>query len=322
MTGPFVPPDALSPAAPQAASVARLFFAMLGIAGVVFVIVMALALVALARRRRDGEDPRDPARTRTAERWVAIGGGVTAAILVALVAASVSASRALSSQGPEKARDALQVEVTGHQWWWEVRYPDPDPTRIFSLANEIHVPVGRPVRIALEATDVIHSFWVPNLSGKKDLIPGRRNELWITAAREGIYRGQCAEFCGMEHARMGFRLVAERPELYEAWAARQRSPAPEPADAAAARGRQVFLAAPCALCHTVAGTDAHGTNGPDLTHVAGRLTLGAGTLPNDLPRLTAWVVDAPSLKPGVNMPRNLLPAEDLDALTAYLETLK
>ena len=172
------------------------------------------------------------------------------------------------------------MAVYGNQWWWEVDYLSDDPARRFVTANELHLPVGRPVHLLLRSRDVVHSFWVPSLSGKVDLFPGRTNELWLKPEAAGVYRGQCAEFCGMQHAKMGLVVVAESPREFAAWAARQRQPARPPRSPVERRGQQVFLSHACAVCHTVAGTPARGTVGPDLTHLGSRLTLAAAVLPN------------------------------------------
>jgi cytochrome c oxidase subunit 2 len=203
-----------------------------------------------------------------------------------------------------------------------VRYQDPAPSRSFSTANEIHIPVGRPVELTLRSIDVIHSFWVPNLHGKKDLIPGQVNTLLLQADRAGVFRGQCAEFCGLQHANMALHVVAEPQEQFAKWQAQQRRPAPEPANDAQRRGREVFMASSCVLCHKIGGTMAGGVTGPDLTHVASRLSLAAGTLPNTRGHLAGWIVDPQMHKPGNNMPPNLLSPGDLQALLSYLDTLR
>jgi cytochrome c oxidase subunit 2 len=236
-----------------------------------------------------------------------------------LLAADVFTSRALARL---PLKDAVNIELIGHQWWWEARYHDEDPSREFTTANELHIPVGRPVVVTLRSNDVIHSLWIPNLQGKKDLIPGRTATLRLRADRAGTYRGQCAEFCGLEHALMALLVEAEPGERYEAWAAQQRRPAAAPADALARRGQEVFLGKSCVMCHTVTGTTANARLGPDLTHLASRRTIASGMFPNNRGHLAGWILDPQSLKPGVNMPANSLPPDDLQALLAYLETLK
>jgi cytochrome c oxidase subunit 2 len=194
--------------------------------------------------------------------------------------------------------------------------------RRFTTANEIHVPVGRPVSLELRAQDVIHSFWVPNLAGKKDLLPGYVQSAWFRADRAGTYRGQCAEFCGAQHAKMGLVVIADPPARYEAWASQSRKPASPPVDAVQRQGEVVFLSGSCAMCHTIAGTRAGSRTGPDLTHVGSRLTLAAGTLPNTPENLARWITDPQRVKPGTRMPATQLPPRDLAALVMYLEALK
>jgi cytochrome c oxidase subunit 2 len=216
----------------------------------------------------------------------------------------------------------LTIDLTGHQWWWEVRYVDPDPSKIVVDANELHIPTGEPVQIKVTSRDVIHSFWVPNIIGKRDLIPGYTSSLFLDADKPGTYRAQCAEFCGYEHAKMALDVVVHPREQFAAWLAAARTPAAHPADSSAAEGEKIFLAGPCSSCHAIAGTSAYGTVGPNLTHLASRLTIGAGTLRNTRGNLGGWIVDPQSIKPGVRMPSNQLEAKDLRALLDYLETLK
>jgi cytochrome c oxidase subunit 2 len=244
---------------------------------------------------------------------------VSTFLLFGLVLADVLTDRALSRLPVD---NALRIEMTGYQWWWQVRYANDGDAPGFTLANELHVPVGRPVVVSLKAADVIHTFWVPNLHGKKDMIPGRDATIEFRADRAGVYRGQCAEFCGYEHALMAFQVIADPPAQYEAWAARQRQPSIAPSDDIAVRGRDVFMSQDCARCHTVRGTEAQGTIGPDLTHVASRQFIAAGTLSNNRGNLAGWIVDPRALKPGTVMPPTRLPPADLQALLVWMETLK
>ena len=216
----------------------------------------------------------------------------------------------------------LTIRVLGHQWWWELEYEGADPSRSFTTANEIHVPVGVPVLLKLESTDVIHSFWVPSLMGKMDLIPGRSTTLRFTADRAGTYRGQCAEFCGLQHAKMGMLVIAQEPEAFGRWRDAQVHPRIEPASAAASAGEAAFTAAPCSMCHQIRGTGAAGRIGPDLTHLGSRSTLGAATLPMSRGNLAAWIVDPHGIKPGVNMPLVKLDPDQINTISAYLEGLK
>jgi cytochrome c oxidase subunit 2 len=188
--------------------------------------------------------------------------------------------------------------------------------------NELHVPTGRPILFQLRSTDVIHSFWIPNLQGKKDLVPGRPTSLWMQIGRPGIYRGQCAEFCGYQHAHMGLLIVAESPEQFAAWQQAQRTVPPAPATERQKRGQQLFLTGSCVLCHTIAGTLARSRVGPPLTHLASQQTIGAGVVANTRENLARWIRDPHTMKPGVRMPQNFLAQEDLAALLDYLATLK
>jgi len=287
------------------------------------VLVVAAAWIAVLRhRRREFEAPEvdeDPRQSQRLARNVGIATVLSGIGLFVLVVASVATDRALAGL---PLQDALHIEVTGHQWWWEVRYDDADPSKVFDTANEIHIPVGRPVTLTLKADDVIHSFWVPNLHGKKDLIPGRTATTTLRADRPGIYRGQCAEFCGYQHAWMGLLVVAESPADYARWEAAQRAPAAEPTDAMASEGRRVFESGTCAMCHAVQGTLANARRAPDLTHVASRSTLAAVALDNTPANRAAWVQDPQRFKPGSNMPPVSLPPEQMGALLAYLGTLR
>jgi cytochrome c oxidase subunit II len=239
--------------------------------------------------------------------------------LIALTVVSYSAGRGLFS---ESGAGAVGIEVVGHQWWWEVHYLVAQASDSFVTANEIHIPVGETVRLTLRADDVIHSFWVPNLHGKKDLIPGQVNLLYLSADRPGTFRGQCAEFCGAQHAHMALFVVAEPKENFAGWEEKQRRPAKQPQNAEQERGQQVFLRGPCVMCHTIQGTMAGATTGPDLTHIASRLSIGAGRLPNTRGHLGGWILDPQTLKPGNLMPPNLLPPEDFQALLSYLDSLE
>jgi cytochrome c oxidase subunit 2 len=310
----------LDPAGPQAARIDRLWWLLFGVTATVFVLVLIALVAALAARRsaREG-DPGHPSGERRRFRAVAVATGLTVAVLLGLLVASVSTGRALASL---TAPQALTLEVVGHQWWWEVHYLDPDSSGSFVTANEIHIPVGKPILIRTIGRDVIHSLWIPNLHGKRDLIPGHSSVIWLQADRPGLYRGQCAEFCGWQHAHMALDVYADPPDRFAAWVAAQRQSAPAPKTPLDQRGEQVFLAAPCPLCHTVQGTGANGQNAPDLTHLASRRTLAAGTLPNTRDALAGWILDPASAKPGNHMPATSLDPGDLQALLSYLGTLR
>jgi cytochrome c oxidase subunit II len=304
--------SALVPAGPQAARIGHLWWLMFWVCSAVFLLVMAALAVGLVREEQPGR--------QGTTRVVAGAAVVTALILFVFLFASTGTGRAIASLS---RHDAMTVVVTGHQWWWEVQYIDPVPGQRVTTANEIHVPVGRPVRIRTVSHDVIHSFWVPSLHGKRDLIPGHDSEdFWLQADRPGIYRGQCAEYCGHQHAHMAFLVIADPPERFAAWLDAQRQPAATPATPQALRGQDLFVHLQCALCHSVEGTDAGGRVGPDLTHLASRQTLAAGTLPNNRGNLAGWIVDPQTIKPGNPMPPTSLGSQDLESILAYLESLK
>ncbi|HEX8720027.1 MAG TPA: cytochrome c oxidase subunit II [Pyrinomonadaceae bacterium] len=319
--------SALHPAGPQAERIISLWWMMFYVTGAVFLVVMGLLVASLARSRRpyageaaDVPDVRpEPGRERRMSRAVLAGVGLTVVILFVFLVRSFVTGRALDSVS---ASEHLTLTVTGHQWWWEVRYENQTAQYVLTTANEIHLPVGRPVLLKLTSTDVIHSFWVPNLHGKTDLVPGHENVTWLRADREGTFRGQCAEFCGHQHAHMAFTVVVEPYEKFKAWYDSQLAPAAEPATPSQAQGRQVFLSSPCVMCHTVRGTDAGSRVGPELTHVASRGTLAAGTLENTRGHLAGWVVDSQKIKPGNRMPPNNIEPADLQALLDYLQSLK
>jgi cytochrome c oxidase subunit II len=311
--------SAWQPASPQAEGITALSLWMFGVATAVLIGVMVLLVIAVLRARRLGVESNLSSRQRTT---LVVAGGVALPFVaaVALLAASVPLG---SASAPATApADALLIEVTGHRWWWEVHYLDATGQRIASTANEIHVPVGRAVKVRLKSEDVIHSFWAPNVQGKTDLVPGRTNELWFRVDREGMWRGQCAEFCGTQHAMMGFLLIGQPPEQFESWLARQAAPALEPADDLARQGRGVFEMSSCVLCHSVRGTIAGGRVAPDLTHIASRRTLAAARLPNGRGSLAAWITDPQKIKPGTHMPATPLTGDELHALLHYLEGLQ
>lgn len=219
--------------------------------------------------------------------------------------------------------EALSIEMVGEQYWWRVRYPADRERAEFSTANELVVPVGRPISVSVTSADVIHSFWIPNFGGKIDMIPGRINRLNFTAERPGIYRGVCAEFCGDQHARMAFDVIALEPAEFEAWRVDQAKPALEPDLPSLVRGRELFRMGGCGSCHVVRGTEADGQFGPDLTHVGSRRTIGAGQFPNNIGTLAGWIANVQHIKPGARMPSyGSLTGEDLRALAGYLESLK
>ena len=315
--------DALAPAGPQAAHIAHLWWIILWVATAVTVAILLVLAWALWRAPRGtAETPPaqpSPESERRAVRRVGAAVATSGVLLVGLLVASFATDRALARLPLE---GAVNLHVTAHQWWWDVVYEDADPTRIFRTANEIHVPVGKPVVVTLDSVDVIHSFWVPSLAGKKDLIPGRTSRFEFRADEPGRYLGMCAEFCGFQHAKMAFEVVAMPAAEYDQWAEAQRKPAADPVDEKAKRGRELFMSGSCMLCHEVRGTTAGGRKAPDLTHVASRDKLAGGAVPNRSGSLAGWIVDPQQAKPGANMPPHPLPGEDIAALVAYLETLK
>jgi cytochrome c oxidase subunit 2 len=308
----------LDPGARQAAEIERLWWIFFAICAAVYFAVIVVLLGAVARSRR-GREIDEAARERRLSRAVGAGAGLTVLLLFVLTGASYSTGRALSS---DAGGAPIEILVTGRQWWWELRYESDTPAEIVTTANEMHVPVGRPVHLRLTSADVIHSFWVPSLHGKKDLIPGQATTLAFRAERAGVYYGQCAEFCGTQHARMAMLVIAEPPAEFDAWLAHQRSAAAAPSTPERRRGQEVFLAVQCPMCHRIAGTPAGGLNGPDLTHLASRRTIAAGSLPNTRGHRAGWIVDPQRLKPGVKMPINRIAASDLNALLDYLDGLE
>jgi cytochrome c oxidase subunit 2 len=313
--------DMLSSAGPQARHIEALWWLMLAVCAVVFIAVLAALAWALWRAPRASvATPADLASLARREGGAAIAVGlavfVSGLLLVGLMLASFVTDRRLAALGAPE----LEIEVTAHRWWWEARYSSSDPSQIFVTANELHIPVGKPVLLRLRSDDVIHSLWLPALAGKKDLIPGREATLALQADKAGTYRGVCAEFCGAQHAKMAFIVVAD--EDFDGWSAAQRKPAATPSTAEQERGRKLFVSGKCGMCHAIQGTSANAQHAPDLTHFASRSTLAAGTVPNTVGHLAGWILDPQGIKPGVNMPANPMPPEELHALLAYLTGLK
>jgi cytochrome c oxidase subunit II len=281
-------------------------------------LLLALALFRYSTRARDkGETPPESReRVELEVAWTVGPALVLIAIAIPTIRTTFRAAPAVPPAG------ALKVHVTAHQWWWEVRYPDLDVV----TANEIHLPVGRPVRLSLRSADVIHSFWVPQLGGKRDVVPGHPNAITLIPLVPGVYLGQCAEFCGLSHANMRFRVFVESPQTFEAWRAHQAAPAivgdtSSTAPDLVAAGARLYATGPCVICHTVGGVSA-GHRGPDLTHFASRTTFAGGTLVNSPETLAAWLRDPTSLKPGAQMPRLGLPETQVAEVVAYLESLR
>jgi cytochrome c oxidase subunit 2 len=309
----------LNPAGPQSGRISSLSWYMFGVAAAVWILVTIVLISALWRsRKRDVADRSDKTESRL-KKPVIGATVVTVLILVANLVYSVSTGSAMASLPRD---NALRIKVTGHQWWWEFEYIDPVPGNEIITANEIHVPIGEPVQIIGSSNDVIHSFWAPNLFGKKDLIPGHVTATWFQADTAGIYRGMCAEFCGHQHAKMAVLIFAEPREKFEQWYKSQMLPAAPPVDSAARAGERVFMSKGCPLCHTVGGTRALATVGPPLTHIGSAYTIAAGTLKNTRGNLAGWIVDPQGIKPGAKMPPNDLSGPELQSLLSYLESLK
>jgi cytochrome c oxidase subunit 2 len=288
----------------------------------VCLIIGALLWIAVRRARANGGASETRAvpieRGGNGLRWISVGLLISALpLLITLVWTMVALARV---SGPP-ANPALVLDVTGHQWWWEVRYNSAEPAQIFETANEIHIPVGVPVLIRLHGGDVIHSFWVPKLSGKTDAIPGQTNLSWLQAQEPGRYRGACSEFCGSQHANMAFEVVAEPAADFERWRAAEVAPAADPATPEQTRGLAV-VEYRCGLCHQVRGTGAAAVSAPQLTHLMSRRMIASGTLPNTAGNLAAWIQNSQGLKPGNLMPNQYLSGPQLADVQAYLETLK
>ena len=305
--------SALHPAGPDAAIIHNLSWLL--IIGASVILLGMMVLLALALRRKKSGAPVRPLR------WL-VGGGVVLPLVVLTALLAWSTLRSAHLTRPS-SQHAVKIAVTAKMWWWEVRYTDPATGRDIVLANEIRLPAGQSVYLGLSSDDVIHSFWVPALAGKVDMLPGRLHGMTVQASQPGIYRGQCAEYCGEQHARMALHVVVQTPEEFTAWLANQARPAATPTGALALRGRDAFVARRCVACHTVRGVEDEAQLGPDLTHIGSRLYLGAGTLRNSPGAMAGWIADPHASKPGVRMPA----AGDLDsatlaALTAYLEQLQ
>jgi cytochrome c oxidase subunit 2 len=303
--------SALHPAGPIAQTLTEVGWVLFIGGALVFLAVMGVLALAIRARKREV----NPAV------WV-VGGGVVFPLVV-LIALYAYSSRHTPAWKVVPPKDALVVSVTGKMWWWEVRVRDPATGADVVTANEIRIPTGRPIYVALGSSDVIHSFWVPALAGKMDMIPGRLQHLLLSASTPGTYRGQCAEYCGQQHALMSMHVVVLPPDEFNAWLAAQAKPAAPPASAELELGRQAFLAQRCSACHTVRGVAEEGRLGPDLTHVGSRTSLAAGTLPNDPDTMARWIAHTQEVKPGARMPSSTdLDPATLKALAAWLASLK
>jgi cytochrome c oxidase subunit II len=315
-------PSAMSPAGPQAASIEWLWWVIFWIAAAVYVIVLLTYSRAATRNSSTSAAPEPIIKEpddRRAGIVVAAAVAVTVLTLFAVLGLSVTTGNAVANP---TSKNPITIQVTGHQWWWEITYPNPQADQTVVTANEIHVPVGKPVVVLTRSADVIHSFWAPNLNGKRDLLPGYQTAFWFQADKPGIYHGQCAEFCGWQHAHMGFAIIAEPADKFMQWEQQQVKPATESSNPEVKRGRDVFLNHACVLCHTIRGTSAGSRMGPDLTHLASRRMIAAETLPNTRGALAGWILDPQRVKPGNHMAPNPMQPDELQALLAYLQSLQ
>jgi cytochrome c oxidase subunit 2 len=314
------PQDTLTADGVVSEKITELFWIVFAIAVVVFVLVEGALVFALIRYRhrrdRAGQLPTQLHGSTPLEiTWTII----PTVILAALAIPTISTIRELDA-APE---DALEVRVIGHQWWWEFQYPESGVV----TADELHIPVGRPVKVTLNSADVIHSFWVPKLAGKTDVVPNHNNTMWFQAKEAGVYSGQCAEFCALSHAKMKFSVVAESQADFDAWLRAEAAPAPTPTTELARQGEQAFFGLPCIGCHTIKGPtvnglQALGTTGPNLTHFALRDRFAGSWLENNPENLRLWLQNPPAIKPGSLMPNYNLTDEQITQLIAYLESLK
>jgi cytochrome c oxidase subunit 2 len=301
-----------------------LFWIFIGVCGFMYALVIVFLIAGVVRSRRAADanvvetgrhHQSSPLMRSTLIGWTALIGVGLAGLAIASFFADRSMARAATGE-------KLSITVTGNQWWWDVSYNSDDASKTMRTANELHLPVGVPTRIILKSADVIHSFWVPSLNGKQDLIPGRQNDITIVPRKIGIFRGQCAEFCGTQHARMSLVVIVEPYRDFIKWWDHQLQSAPAPTTPLTLAGYQYVTSGACGACHNIGGTPASGTVGPDLTHLASRRSLAAGTMPMSEGNLYGWVEDPQSLKPGVKMPTIGLEPDQLHAVVAYLETLK
>ena len=309
------PLNYLGPSGPAARAIAGLGWGLIAISVAVCIIVLALLTYAISRRRLPDDGSLGGGDDRTAIRWITAGTGISTLFLLgAAIWTFLTVQTVTNAATPP----ALTIDVTGHQWWWEARYRSDDPSRQFSTANDLVIPVGVPVQVNLQSADVIHSFWVPKLAGKTDTIPGLTNTTRIQADKPGVYRGQCTEFCGLQHAQMAFYVIAMSQADFNAWWDHQLQTA---AFDSGNQGEKVFLDK-CSACHAIRGVPAGGILGPNLSHFGSRTTVGAGILPNTPDNLADWINHTQTIKPGSKMPALDLPADELAAVTAFLEGLK
>lgn len=305
------------PASPQAAAIAHLALIFLGLAALIWLLVLGFLAVSLVRARGLGERDVEPRFTRRQLTGVSIALAISTVLLLALGLEDYATGRDIE-RAQTSSSDTVHVRIVGRQWWWEIRYEQRTPPYHVTTANELRIPVGRPVLLTLESSDVIHSFWAPNLHGKSDLVPSYSSGFLIQADRAGVYRAPCAEFCGAQHAKMALLIIAQPADSFAAWYANEMRDAVSLPSA----GFAVYRNAACAYCHTIRGSAPGGIVAPDLTHLATRTTLAAGTLANHRAELAGWVANSQGIKPGNRMPANLVSGNDLNALIDYLMSLK
>ena len=301
-------------AGPRAERISTLGWLMTGLGTLVFFIVLGALGFALVRGRRN--ETTDTGDDRSGLRLVIIGGVILPLLVLPIV--FFETLRSMSSLSEPDGEDAVRIQVIGHQWWWEVIYPDEG----IRTANQIHIPVGRPAEVEMTSADVIHSFWVPKLHGKIDMTPAMVTSLWLEADEPGTYRGQCAEFCGQQHSLMAFHVVAQLEDDFGVWLDAQRQSPDSLETEAEAAGQGLYLSKGCAACHAIRGTDPQHRIGPDLTHLMSRDWIGAGTLPNDPGNIALWLTQNQEVKPGNLMPDFELDPDELGALVAYLSSLE
>jgi cytochrome c oxidase subunit 2 len=304
-------PSTLSPSGPKSDFTTWAWWGLFAAAAFVCIVIIGLTVLAGVVRRRSTKVKSGEGRTYVLVLGVIIPGIVFACVFALGVGGLVAES------APSR-KPAMTVDVVGHQWWWAFHYEGTSAV----TANELHVPVGTPVELRLRTHDVIHSFWIPQVMPKMDVLPRRINKTWVTVDQPGTYRGECAEYCGAQHAHMDFSLVAQSEGAFRAWLQRQEQVAATPTTASEQRGMQFFTSASCATCHTIRGTSASGKVGPDLTHVGSRPTLAAGLMPNDVGHMSGWIVDSQAVKPGNIMPPQHISPSDLHDVVAYLQSLK
>lgn len=311
-----LPLSYLDATSPIGGRLAQLGWGLLIISVLVVIIITALVIAGIQRGSRviqtEGLAVR---RDDGGMQWIYVGVGISAVVLAASVVWTLLTLKAVAQ--PADARAPLTIGIQAHQWWWQADYRPGEPEGNFTTANEIHIPVGVPIRLELRSADVIHSFWVPKLAGKTDVIPGRVNSMWIEASQPGVYRGQCAEYCGVEHAMMAFQVIAEPVDQFRTWEGKEIAGQPISAGAAA-QGFAVFDAH-CAACHGMRGTSAGGVYGPDLTNLGERNTLAAGVLKNNPQNLAYWIRNTQDVKPGAQMPEVPLSDDEMKVLVNYLE---